>query len=106
MLGRLSLLLHIASRHLVVRRRQTGVAVGGVGVGVGFFLAVSALMVGSQNDFVKTLIVGMGARRRHDVYLLPIEGSHHAVDGGNKAHVGQIAEADDLRQNPFKKAIE
>ena len=56
MLGRLSLLLHIASRHLVVRRRQTGVAVGGVGVGVGFFLAVSALMVGSQNDFVKQLI--------------------------------------------------
>ncbi len=56
MLGRLSLLLHIASRHILVRRRQTGVAVGGVAVGVGFFLAVSALMVGSQSDFVKQLI--------------------------------------------------
>jgi lipoprotein-releasing system permease protein len=56
MLARLSLLLHIASRHLIVRRRQTGVAVGGVAVGVGFFLAVSALMTGSQSDFVRQLI--------------------------------------------------
>jgi len=54
--GRLALLLHIAWRHIVVRQRQTAVAIGGVAVGVGFFLAVSALMVGSQNDFVKTLI--------------------------------------------------
>ncbi|MFC3174827.1 ABC transporter permease [Novosphingobium bradum] len=54
--GRLGLLVHIASRHLLMRRRQTAVAVSGVAVGVGFFLAVSALMVGSQADFVKTLI--------------------------------------------------
>jgi lipoprotein-releasing system permease protein len=55
-LGRLNLLVHIAAKHLLVRRRQTLVAVSGVAVGVGFFLAVSALMVGSQADFVKTLI--------------------------------------------------
>lgn len=54
--GRFGLLLHIAARHLLVRRRQTVVAVSGVAVGVGFFLAVSAMMIGSQNDFVKTLI--------------------------------------------------
>jgi lipoprotein-releasing system permease protein len=54
--GRLSLLLHIASRHLLVRRRQTLVATSGVAVGVGFFLAVSAMMVGSQQDFVRQLI--------------------------------------------------
>ena len=54
--GRFALLLHIAAKHLLVRRRQTMVAVSGVAVGVGFFLAVSALMVGSQADFVKTLI--------------------------------------------------
>ncbi len=53
---RLRLLLGIALRHLSRRRRQTGVAVSGVAVGVGFFLAVSALMVGSQADFVKQLI--------------------------------------------------
>lgn len=56
MLTRLGLLLHIASKHLIVRRRQTAVAICGVAVGVGFFLAVSAMMVGSQSDFVKTLI--------------------------------------------------
>lgn len=56
MIARLALLLHIASKHLLMRRRQTLVAVSGVAVGVGFFLAVSALMVGSQADFVKTLI--------------------------------------------------
>ena len=56
MIGRLGLLVHIAAKHLIVRRRQTLVAVSGVAVGVGFFLAVSALMVGSQADFIKTLI--------------------------------------------------
>lgn len=54
--SRFLLLVSIAGKHLSKRRRQTLVAVAGVGVGVGFFLAVSALMVGSQNDFVKTLI--------------------------------------------------
>jgi len=56
MFARLALILHIASRHLLVRQRQTLVATSGVAVGVGFFLAVSALMVGSQNDFVRQLI--------------------------------------------------
>lgn len=52
----LGLLLSIAFQHLAKRRRQTIVAVAGVGVGVGFFLAVSSLMVGSQDDFVRKLI--------------------------------------------------
>ena len=56
MIGRMLLLLHIASRHLLMRQRQTLVATSGVAVGVGFFLAVSALMVGSQADFVRQLI--------------------------------------------------
>ena len=56
MLARLGLLVSIAAKHLSKRTRQTIVAVAGVGVGVGFFLAVSSMMVGSQNDFVKTLI--------------------------------------------------
>ena len=56
MSGQLWLLASIAARHLVGRRRQTLVAVSGVAVGVGFFLAVSAMMIGSQNDFIKTLI--------------------------------------------------
>jgi len=56
MIGRAGFLVRIALRHLTRRRRQTAVAVSGVAVGVGFFLAVSALMVGSQNDFVEQLI--------------------------------------------------
>ncbi len=56
MTGRIGFLTGIALRHLSRRRRQTSVAVSGVAVGVGFFLAVSALMVGSQNDFIEQLI--------------------------------------------------
>ena len=56
MSGQSGFLLGIALRHLSRRRRQTAVAVSGVMVGVGFFLAVSALMVGSQNDFINQLI--------------------------------------------------
>lgn len=56
MIARFLLLFDIAAKHLLVRRRQSLVAIGGVTVGVGFFLAVSALMVGSQDDFVKRLI--------------------------------------------------
>lgn len=56
MFARTGLLLGIAIKHLSKRTRQTVVAVAGVAVGVGFFLAVSALMIGSQNDFVETLI--------------------------------------------------
>ncbi len=46
----------VAFAHLLVRVRQTLVAMLGVTVGVGFFLAVSGMMTGSQNDFIKTLI--------------------------------------------------
>lgn len=56
MTGSLALVLEMAGRHLVRRRRQTFVAVSGVAIGVGFFLAVSSLMVGSQNDFTERLI--------------------------------------------------
>ena len=56
MSGRLGLLAELAVKHVTMRRRQTLVAVSGVAVGVGFFLAVSAMMIGSQADFIKTLI--------------------------------------------------
>lgn len=49
-------LLGVALAHLQVRVRQTLVATLGVAVGVGFFLAVSGMMVGSQNDFIQTLV--------------------------------------------------
>jgi lipoprotein-releasing system permease protein len=54
--GATALRFGIAVRHLAWRRRQSVIAVLGVAVGVGFFLAVSALMSGSQRDFVRRLI--------------------------------------------------
>jgi lipoprotein-releasing system permease protein len=51
-----SVLGGVAFAHLLVRTRQTLVATMGVAVGVGFFLAVSGMMSGSQKDFVRTLI--------------------------------------------------
>lgn len=49
-------LAEVALAHLRVRARQTLVATLGVAIGVGFFLAVSGMMVGSQKDFIKTLV--------------------------------------------------
>lgn len=56
MFSREGLILGIAAKHLAKRKRQTAVAIAGVSIGVGFFLAVSALMIGSQNDFIQRLI--------------------------------------------------
>ncbi|MFN4089385.1 MAG: ABC transporter permease [Alphaproteobacteria bacterium] len=50
------LILDIAFTHIAGRGRQTLVAVIGVAVGVGFSIAMAALMQGSQNDFVEQLI--------------------------------------------------
>lgn len=56
MIRDLSVLGGVAFAHLLVRTRQTLVATMGVAVGVGFFLAVSGMMSGSQKDFIRTLI--------------------------------------------------
>jgi lipoprotein-releasing system permease protein len=50
------LLLGIAVRHLLGRKRPTVVSLTGVVLGVAFFLAVSSLMRGSEGDFIKRLI--------------------------------------------------
>jgi lipoprotein-releasing system permease protein len=50
------LLLGIALRHLLGRKRPTVVSLTGVVLGVAFFLAVSSLMRGSESDFIKRLI--------------------------------------------------
>ncbi|QLG87905.1 ABC transporter permease [Chitinibacter bivalviorum] len=50
------LLLSIARTHLTSRLRATLVSLGGVILGVAFFLAVSALMQGSEKDFIKRLV--------------------------------------------------
>jgi lipoprotein-releasing system permease protein len=46
----------IAVRHLFARRRQSLVSLMGIVLGVAFFLAVAALMRGSEADFIRRLV--------------------------------------------------
>ncbi|QQP90916.1 ABC transporter permease [Skermanella sp. TT6] len=50
------LLLDLALTHILGRKRQTIVSVMGVALGVGFFIAMAALMQGFQSYFVDTVI--------------------------------------------------
>lgn len=52
----MKLLLDIAVTHLRARRRQTVISVMGVATGVGFSIAMAALMEGSQIDFIQKII--------------------------------------------------
>ena len=50
------ILTSIALRHLVARKRQTLVSLLGIVLGTAFFLGISALMQGSETDFIHRLI--------------------------------------------------
>jgi lipoprotein-releasing system permease protein len=50
------LILTIAWTHVRHRARQTLVAIAGVMTGVGFSVMMAAMMEGSQDDFIKTLV--------------------------------------------------
>ncbi|MEO1331570.1 MAG: ABC transporter permease [Pseudomonadota bacterium] len=52
----MKLLLEIATLHVLGRGRQTLISVLGVATGVGFSVAMAALMQGSQDSFTETLI--------------------------------------------------
>lgn len=52
----MSLQIAIALTHLTSRKRATLVSLVGIALGVAFFLAVSALMRGSEQDFIKRLV--------------------------------------------------
>lgn len=55
----MNLLFTLASAHLQGRLRQTVVAGLGVALGVGFSVAMAALMQGSQEDFTRQLVEAM-----------------------------------------------
>ena len=55
----MTLLFEIAWTHIVGRGRQTLVSIAGVAMGVGFAIAMAALMQGSQVDFIDTLVDAM-----------------------------------------------
>lgn len=52
----MKLFIYIALKHIVTRKRQSLVSLMGIIIGVAFFLAISSLMQGSQNDFIKRLV--------------------------------------------------
>lgn len=52
----MSLYFTIALKHILARKRQSFVSLLGIIIGVAFFLAISSLMQGSQNDFIERLI--------------------------------------------------
>lgn len=52
----MNLILTIAWTHVRHRARQTLVAIAGVTTGVGFSIMMAAMMEGSQDDFIKTLV--------------------------------------------------
>ena len=56
MKGSLGLAADIALGHLKTRKRQTAVSLTGVALGVGFFIAVAAMMQGFQHYFVAKII--------------------------------------------------
>ncbi|MFO1189193.1 MAG: ABC transporter permease [Alphaproteobacteria bacterium] len=49
-------IVDIALTHLLGRKRQSLVSIGGVALGVGFFIAIAALMQGFQRDFVRRIV--------------------------------------------------
>src|SRR3954447_20882264 len=52
----LGLAAGIALKHLLARPRQSFVSLSGIVLGCAFFLAVSSLMQGSENDFIRRLV--------------------------------------------------
>ncbi|WP_301103398.1 ABC transporter permease, partial [Propionivibrio sp.] len=50
------LLIGIALKHLLARKRQSVVSLMGIVLGVAFFLAISSLMQGSERDFITRLV--------------------------------------------------
>lgn len=52
----MALAVTIATKYLLARKRQSIVSLMGIILGVAFFLAISALMQGSENDFMRRLV--------------------------------------------------
>ncbi len=67
----MSLVLDIAWIHVRARVRQTGFAMAGVAVGVGFSIMMAALMQGSQSDFIGRLVNAMPHVTVYDDRRLP-----------------------------------
>lgn len=67
----MNLAISIALSHLMSRRRQTIVSVLGISLGVAFFLAISGLMRGSEQDFIQRLVDNSPHITVYDEYRHP-----------------------------------
>jgi lipoprotein-releasing system permease protein len=65
------LLVAIAVKHLLARKRQSIVSLLGIVLGVAFFLSISSLMQGSENDFIRRLVDNTPHITIYDEYRSP-----------------------------------
>ncbi|MEJ2116451.1 MAG: ABC transporter permease [Alphaproteobacteria bacterium] len=82
----MKLAFSIALSHLLSRRRQTIVSFSGIALGVAFFLAVSALMRGSEADFIQRLVDNTPHITVYDEYREP------RVQPAEKTYPGALLE--------------
>ena len=69
----MKLLAAVALKHLLARKRQSLVSIMGVVLGVAFFLAISSLMQGSEQDFIRRLVDNSPHITIMDEYRTPRE---------------------------------
>jgi len=67
------LLVAIAVRHLLARKRQSIVSLAGIILGVAFFLAINSMMRGSENDIIHRLVDNSPHITIEDEYRNPRE---------------------------------
>lgn len=67
----MKLLADIAWTHIRGRRRQSLLSITGVALGVGFFISISALMAGSDEDFIERVVDATPHVALKDEFRLP-----------------------------------
>ncbi|MBM3490089.1 MAG: ABC transporter permease [Alphaproteobacteria bacterium] len=93
----MGLLARIALAHLRGRVRQSLVSVLGVATGVGFFIAVAALMEGSQRDFIATLVDAIPHITIRDEFRNPAPQPIRAANPDAAVQLDGLKPKDELR---------
>lgn len=93
----MKLLLHIALRHLLARKRQSLVSLMGIVLGVAFFLAISSLMKGSENDFVRRLVDNSPHITIYDAFRTPRKQPVDMLYGGGVVEMYRVKPVTETR---------
>ncbi|MDH3472276.1 MAG: ABC transporter permease [Rhodospirillales bacterium] len=93
----MDLLLDIAFKHLRNRRRQTLVSLLGVSLGVGFFIAIAAMMQGFQNYFIDKIIDVSPHVEMKDEYRAPPPQPAERAFAGGAVHLVGVKPKDEPR---------